>query len=43
MQWGPDMDFKTDGQFNFVMDDAGEAVFVSMSRKKELLIQRIDG
>ncbi|MBK9421575.1 MAG: hypothetical protein IPN44_11085 [Flavobacteriales bacterium] len=43
VQWGPDMDFKTDGQFSYVMDDIGDAVFLRMSRKKEALVQRMDG
>jgi hypothetical protein len=43
VQWGPDMDIKTDGQFGSVMDDVNDAVFLSMSSKKEWLIQRMDG
>jgi hypothetical protein len=34
VQWGPDMDIKTDGQFGSVMDDVNDAVFLSMSSKK---------
>lgn len=41
--WGADMDFKTDGMFDGVIDDSGETTYMLMTRKRDVFLQRMDG
>ena len=43
VKWGKDMTVKEDGQFVDVIGDVDNSTFVIMRRKKEVLIQRMDG
>ena len=43
VKWGKDMTIKEDGQFIDVIDDLDNSTFVLMRRKKDILIQRMDG
>lgn len=43
VRWGPDMDVKTDGQFNDMVDDLDDAVYMLVERRNDVFIQRMDG
>jgi len=40
--WGAEEDIKKDGTFEYVIADDGDAVYQSMSRKRDLFVQRMD-
>ncbi|MBS1945372.1 MAG: hypothetical protein JST98_09300 [Bacteroidetes bacterium] len=43
VKWGPDMDVKENGNFEYVIGDAGNSTFLAVAVKKDLHIQRMDG
>ncbi len=43
VEWGPDQTAKEHGYFSYVIDDVGNSTFLAVDKKKEFLIQRMDG
>ncbi len=43
VKWGADMTISKDGQFDDVIGDVDNSTFLLMRRKKDVLIQRMDG
>lgn len=43
VKWGADMTIKDNGQFDYVIDDVDNSTFMLMRRKKDVLVQRMDG
>lgn len=42
VNWGPELDDKTDGDFQYVIGQDKEAIYQVMRRRKDLLVQRMD-
>lgn len=43
LEWGPDLSEKESGEFRYVFGQQGDDVFMLMAKKKELLVQKVNG
>lgn len=43
VKWGADMTIKDNGKFRYVIGDVDNSSFIVVRRKKDVLIQRMDG
>ncbi|MBX2983172.1 MAG: hypothetical protein KF843_10910 [Flavobacteriales bacterium] len=43
VKWGADMTINDNGQFDYVIDDVDNSTFMLVHRKKDVLVQRMDG
>jgi hypothetical protein len=41
VRWGPELSAKADGAFNYVFDWSDDAVYMTMTQKKELFVQKM--
>lgn len=43
LEWGPDLSEKETGEFNYVFGQSDDHVYMVMNKKKELLVQKMNG